>query len=159
MAFFTIMDQYHEISDSALWSISSFKAGFGVAQLRQKDSNTYWQTDGPQPHKLNLQWYFSNNYRAKRMNISNISIYVDYKLDESYTPSKIVVKAGGCGTFQPVQTFTVNEPSGWLDIKLDAPIRTFHLQICVVQNHQNGKDTHIRQVKIFSPLESAEYEQ
>lgn len=46
-----------DISDSARWSISSAKPGFGVAQLRETNADSYWQTDGPQPHHLDLQWY------------------------------------------------------------------------------------------------------
>lgn len=34
---------------------------------------------------------------------------------------------------------------------LDGPLRTFCLQIKVVSMHQNGRDTHIRQIKIFGP--------
>jgi hypothetical protein len=32
-------------------------------------------------------------------------------------------------------------------------IRAQCLQIAVLANHQNGKDTHVRQVKIFSPTQ------
>ena len=31
------------------------------------------------------------------------------------------------------------------------PLRTFLLQVCVVSMHQNGRDLHCRQVKIFGP--------
>lgn len=146
------MDEFREISGCAQWSISSYKPGFGIQQLRQNDTETYWQTDGPQPHLLNLQW-------QKRMYISRITLYLNYAQDESYTPSKVVVKSGGYGNFQAVQTSTFHEPMGWCDIIFDEPIRTFHLQICVIHNHQNGKDTHIRQVRVFSPVgEYTEYE-
>lgn len=33
------------------------------------------------------------------------------------------------------------------------PLRTFFLQIAVMAMHQNGRDTHIRQVKIYAPRE------
>jgi anaphase-promoting complex subunit 10 len=33
-------------------------------------------------------------------------------------------------------------------------LRTFFLQIAIVAMHQNGRDTHVRQVKIFAPRES-----
>jgi anaphase-promoting complex subunit 10 len=35
-----------------------------------------------------------------------------------------------------------------------SPLRTFFLQIAIVAMHQNGRDTHVRQVKIFAPRES-----
>ena len=31
--------------------------------------------------------------------------------------------------------------------------RTFMVQIAVLSNHQNGRDTHMRQIKIFAPVE------
>jgi len=33
----------------------------------------------------------------------------------------------------------------------EAPIRAFFIQICILQNHQNGRDTHVRQVHVYSP--------
>ena len=32
-----------------------------------------------------------------------------------------------------------------------SPVRAYVLQIAVLSNHQNGRDTHIRQVKLFGP--------
>jgi anaphase-promoting complex subunit 10 len=37
---------------------------------------------------------------------------------------------------------------------VQAPLRTFFLQIVILAMHQNGRDTHIRQVKIFAPRET-----
>lgn len=87
------------------------------------------------------------------MPISRIAIYLDYKMDESYTPSKIQIKAGGFGNFQHLHTVDVNEPSGWIEVTFDEVVKTFHLQISVLQNHQNGKDTHVRQIKVFTSLD------
>lgn len=33
------------------------------------------------------------------------------------------------------------------------PLRTFFLQVAIIAMHQNGRDTHIRQVKIYAPRE------
>ena len=46
-----------------------------------------------------------------------------------------------------------------LEGKGDAPeqgalLRAHFLQICVVSMHQNGRDTHIRQAKVFGPRRS-----
>lgn len=47
------------------------------------------------------------------------------------------------------------EPSGWIVIPLrtinNKLVRTFMVQIAVLCNHQNGRDTHLRQIKIRSP--------
>ncbi|KFM59942.1 Anaphase-promoting complex subunit 10, partial [Stegodyphus mimosarum] len=52
----------------------------------------------------------------------------------------------------------LNEPSGWVRIPLkdvlDQPIRTYLVQIAVLSNHQNGRDTHLRQIRVHSPVEN-----
>ncbi|KAG9347104.1 hypothetical protein JZ751_006031 [Albula glossodonta] len=51
------------------------------------------------------------------------------------------------------------EPSGWIHIPLldlvNSPIRTFMIQIAVLANHQNGRDTHMRQIKVYTPVEES----
>tara|TARA_B110001452_G_scaffold53627_1_gene41058 strand:+ start:1585 stop:2136 length:552 start_codon:yes stop_codon:yes gene_type:complete len=138
-----------EIGDLAVWSLSTAKPGNGVEQLRDDNCDTYWQSDGPQPHLINIQFH-------KKMRIHEIVIYTDFKLDESYTPSKISIRAGT--TFHDLQEIHVeelNEPSGWVTIlppKSDTGVlRTHFIQVAVLANHQNGRDTHIRQIKIYTP--------
>ena len=65
-----------------------------------------------------------------------------------------------CGThfndLQEIEVVDLHEPSGWLLIPLkdiqERPIRTYMVQIAVLSNHQNGRDTHMRQIKIHSPV-------
>jgi anaphase-promoting complex subunit 10 len=51
----------------------------------------------------------------------------------------------------------LSEPSGWQTIPLkdlhDRDVRTFMVQIAVLANHQQGRDTHLRQIRIHSPVE------
>jgi anaphase-promoting complex subunit 10 len=91
-----------DISDDAVWSLSSCKGivfiihllflitifysqllleGLGVHQLLDDRSDTYWQSDGLQPHTITIEF-------QRKTDISFIVIYLDYKADESYTPSK-----------------------------------------------------------------------
>lgn len=46
---------------------------------------------------------------------------------------------------------------GWVHVSIrdlrDKPIRVFMIQLAVTSNHQNGRDTHMRQIKIHSPIE------
>ena len=114
------------------------------------------RSDGPQPHLINIQFH-------KKMRIHEIQVYTDFKLDESYTPSKISIRAGT--TFHDLQEIHVeelNEPSGWVTIlpaREPAPddagaqtaLRTHFIQVAILANHQNGRDTHIRQIKIYTP--------
>ncbi|KAG5439539.1 hypothetical protein PCANB_002114 [Pneumocystis canis] len=135
-----------EIGNLAIWTVSSSKPGFGVEQLRNDSVDTFWQSDGPQPHYINIHF-------IKKL----LSFYTQYRQDESYTPSKISVRAGtGFHDLQEVITLDLNEPSGWVHVTLgdcgkDGLLRTHLLQLCVQANHQNGKDTHIRLVKVFAP--------
>ena len=65
-----------------------------------------------------------------------------------------------------LQQVELNEPSGWTIIHLHEPlsaetettpattsaVRAFMIQIAVLSNHQNGRDTHLRHIKIHSPV-------
>lgn len=140
-----------EVGGIATWSLSSSKSGFGVEQLRDNCMDTYWQSDGPQPHLVNITF-------TRKITIKNVCIYVDYLLDESYTPCKISIRAGNSYTdLQEVEQIEMEKPTGWVIIGLkhegtEEPIRACHIQIAILGNHQNGRDTHLRQVKIYSPV-------
>ena len=45
-----------EIGKLAVWSVTSAKPGNGVELLRDSRDDTYWQSDGAQPHLVNLQF-------------------------------------------------------------------------------------------------------
>ncbi len=140
-----------EVGCQATWSLSSCKPGFGVDQLRDDTVETYWQSDGQLPHLVNIQF-------RRKVTVHDVAVYTDFKLDESYTPSKISVR---CGTnfndLQEIEVVELNEPAGWVVIPLkdlnDRLVRTFMVQIAVIANHQQGRDTHLRQIKIHSPME------
>ncbi len=55
--------------------------------LRDGKTDTYWQSDGVNPHYITIQF-------PKRVHILELRIYIDIKQDESYTPNKITIKAG-----------------------------------------------------------------
>ncbi|KAJ8008546.1 hypothetical protein DPEC_G00106000 [Dallia pectoralis] len=143
-----------EIGSQAVWSLSSCKPGFGVDQLRDDNLETYWQSDGSQPHLVNIQF-------RRKTTVKMLCIYADYKSDESYTPSKISVRVGNnFHNLQEIrQQLEMVEPSGWIHIPLldsvNNPIRTFMIQIAVLANHQNGRDTHMRQIKVYTPVEES----
>ncbi|CAI5711098.1 unnamed protein product [Hyaloperonospora brassicae] len=149
-------DGRREVGDDAVWSLSSAKPGNGVDQLRDNKMDTYWQSDGVQPHLINIQF-------SRKTAIKELVMYLDYKLDESYTPKKIAIRSGN--TVQDLKEIHVQhlaEPDGWISMPLytagsseQAPLRTFFLQIAILAMHQNGRDTHIRQVKIYTPREAS----
>ncbi|CAI5451679.1 unnamed protein product [Caenorhabditis angaria] len=141
-----------DVSQMAVWTLSSCKHGYGVSELLNDSVEKYWQSDGPQPHTITIEF-------QKKTDVSFIMIYLDFKNDESYTPSKIVAKMGSSQQdFFFKRTLTLTEPQGWQvidmrDLKLN-PQRGWLIQLQVVQNHQNGRDTHIRHVRIIGPSRS-----
>ena len=51
-----------------------------------------------------------------------MAVRLDFKLDESYTPNKIVVRAGSShADLKEIETVVFNEPNGWQQIPLKAP--------------------------------------
>ncbi|KAK6346303.1 anaphase promoting complex subunit doc1 [Orbilia blumenaviensis] len=144
-----------EIGHLASWTVSTSKPGCGVAELRSEDTNLFWQSDGPQPHLINIHF-------AKRVFVKRIRVFLDYAQDESYTPTKIAIYAGtGYHDLQEVCVLEFNQPTGWQEAPLegvhaDGILRTFLIQVCVLSNHQNGKDTHVRGLQIYSPLQYLE---
>ena len=56
-----------------------------------------------------------------------------------------------------VDQIELSEPVGWVCVPMkdinEKPIRTFMVQIAVLSNHQNGRDTHLRRIKIRSPVQ------
>jgi len=168
-----------EIGDLAVWSLSTAKPGNGVEQIRDGSCDTYWQSDGSHPHFINIQF-------ARRAAISCLSLYMDYALDESYTPKKLCIRAGMTHhDLADIRSLELHEPQGWITIPLAAPpdpldllilqqqqqqqqqqqkteqvkditvtnrpLRVHFIQISIISMHQNGRDTHVRQVKVFGP--------
>ncbi|KAJ7521218.1 hypothetical protein O6H91_19G042900 [Diphasiastrum complanatum] len=111
-----------EIGKLAVWSVSSAKPGNGVDLLRDSNYETYWQSDGAQPHLVNIQ--FQKKVRLKEIKVVELV-----------------------------------EPVGWVNVSLCPNeskefLRAFLVQLAVLSNHQNGRDTHIRQIKIYGPRQS-----
>ena len=163
-----------EISSLASWTVSTAKPGNGVAALRSPDPSLFWQSDGPQPHLLSIHFF-------KLVSIVHIRIFLDFERDESYTPTKIQFLAGmGVHDIQEFAEMSFDSPTGWIDVDFSnvGPVepdsdderndskeidwskrpvlRAFLVQVKILENHQNGKDTHLRAVQLFSRDEALE---
>jgi anaphase-promoting complex subunit 10 len=101
-------------------------------------------------------------------------IYLDFVSDESYTPTKIQFLAGmGVHDLLEFAEMSFEQPTGWIDVDFSkigdhqlvggggggdgewrqpaAPVlRAFLVQVRILENHQNGKDTHLRAVQLFA---------
>ena len=159
-----------EIGREALcWQLSSAKPGNGVEQIRDQSTDTYWQSDGQtQPHLIQVHF-------ARRVAISHVCLYLDYNLDESYTPKTISIQFGMTThdlmpAIADATTIELNEPNGWCIIPLTSPpdplddldedptesaprriVRAHMIQIEICAMHQNGRDTHVRQIQLYGP--------
>lgn len=84
----------------------------GVDLLRDGRDDTYWQSDGVQPHLITLQF-------QKKVWVAGIALQTDYKLDESYTPHRISIKAGSCWSdLREIRSVDLVEPQGWVLVPL-----------------------------------------
>lgn len=105
-----------EIGREALcWQLSSAKPGNGVEQIRDQNTDTYWQSDGlAQPHLIQVHF-------ARRVAISHVCMYLDFNLDESYTPKHIAIQVGMTTQDLVPAVYSANlvelrEPVGWVII-------------------------------------------
>ncbi|EON96755.1 putative anaphase-promoting complex subunit 10 protein [Phaeoacremonium minimum UCRPA7] len=97
--------------------------------------------------------------------IRALRFFVDYNQDESYTPTHILWFAG-TGEHNLIQfaESTLTNPSGWQDVQVEGSgggsdgnsLCAFVVQMQVKENHQNGKDTHIRGIKVYGFDERAD---
>jgi Anaphase-promoting complex, subunit 10 (APC10) len=220
-----------DISSLATWTLSSSKPGCALPQLRHPSPSHFWQSDGPQPHTLTLHFF-------KLVAIVKMRVYLDFDLDESYTPTKMRFFAGMSegglvefGTWEVQEevdpetgetTSGVEKVRGWIDISLKGVggrdtsyrgadltprskkptkgsipraeydrklgfgsetraqkgplpgnkeqqpdedillaatggdvLRCMVVQVRICENHQNGKDTHVRGFQVFARDENA----
>ena len=149
-----------DVSDRAVWTVSSAKHGSGVNQLLDGDHDTFWQSDGVQPHSVSIQ------FRSLTC-ISMVAVLLDYSVDESYTPRKIIVQAAT----NPTDTSDVGDaemdaPKGWVlircfeDLEKESPKKHPYatcVKLIVQENHQNGRDTHVRGIRVFTPKPASQY--
>ncbi|KAG5650524.1 hypothetical protein H0H81_011929 [Sphagnurus paluster] len=114
-------------------------------------------SDGPQPHFITAEF-------PRKVAIQKVSIHLSYQSDDSYTPSALAVRAGtSTGDLQDVRVFALDKPEGWITFDVSAetneegdgpaPVHAYMLRVIVVANHMSGKDTHIRGMRIYGPIE------
>ncbi|KAL8809877.1 MAG: hypothetical protein Q9223_004724 [Gallowayella weberi] len=139
------------INSLASWTVSTHKPTCGIPALLSPTSNTFWQSDGPQPHTLTIHFF-------KLVHIAKLRILLDFRKDESYTPTRMQFLAGtGHHDLCEFGGWEGAQPVGWVDVPLEGTgkdggwgLRAFLVQVRVLENHQNGKDTHVRGVQIFA---------
>lgn len=89
------------------------KYNMDLTRLVLADSvDTYWQSDGAQPHLISIQFF-------RKMAVREVALYLDFKLDESYTPKKLSIRSGSTvHDLKEVRVEHIVEPTGWVTIPL-----------------------------------------
>ncbi|KAK2637118.1 hypothetical protein Ddye_031910 [Dipteronia dyeriana] len=94
-------------------------------------------SDGAQPHLINIQF-------QKKVKLQLVVLYVDFKLDESYTPSKISIRAGdGFHNLKEVKTMELVKPTGWVSLSLSGndPRISGHCSLVVATTNDGDRRT------------------
>ena len=133
----------------------------------------------PQELALYLDHKADESYTPK-----NVSVRVGNSLADLKARGPALAPPPLTRQAQEVCNVTLEEPKGWLHLSLLPPVvaglegcvraqlalarrsrprqhcserkapRAYLVQVAVVGNHQNGRDTHIRQAKVFGPRQS-----
>lgn len=135
-----------DIASECCLAVSSAKSGCGVSRLIDGSTETFWQSDGPQPHAVHIEL-------RQKTRVVALAIYVCYQSDESYTPFRLRVLAGSHpNALREICTREVDQPSAWIIFDMRdgtrPPPPVHNMQLLVLQNHHSGRDTHIRRLKV-----------
>mmetsp|Transcript_5081 Transcript_5081/g.15214 ORF Transcript_5081/g.15214 Transcript_5081/m.15214 type:complete len:174 (-) Transcript_5081:111-632(-) len=133
-----------DVTMAATWSVSSAKVGNGVLQLLDGDATTCWQSDGSTPHIIYATF-------PHRVLVKEVQILVNHEADESYTPAKVRLRVyTGLEGINIGDVVELNQPRGWIGLPIDFVVGVFTIQIGIFANHQNGRDTHVRGVRVLA---------
>jgi anaphase-promoting complex subunit 10 len=130
------------IEDILSFQLSSAKPGNGVEQLCDPSLETYWQSDGvSQPHWIQIQL-------PRRLPVTHVALYLDYQLDESYTPRTVQIETGltvvqdtmsalsnHSTALSDAPIMELHEPVGWCIFPIHIPPDPFDTNI---SDHNNG---------------------
>jgi anaphase-promoting complex subunit 10 len=144
-----IEDNMIEVGHLGLWSASTSKSKCGIENLRDDNLDTFWQSDSIQPHKITIQY-------TRCMPFTRISFYVNGEEDESYAPHHMSIRAGNSlNALLEVKRLKLEMHKGWIHVDLgegaeNTPIQACIVQLVILKNFDRGRDTHLRQVKIYA---------
>lgn len=132
-------------TDDATWIVTSSRSGHDVGCILEPSLDSFWQSEGPLPHIITV-------YFPYLVQLTEMRFYSDYKLDESYTPLEIMIRLGiQRNDLHDLHILELDRPDGWVHIPLtdidDKPIPTYVLQLIVLSNYQDGRDSRIRSIR------------
>ncbi|CAR24639.1 DOC domain-containing protein [Lachancea thermotolerans] len=139
-----------DITNLAYWKASSQKDGNPVSQALDDNPTTFWQSDGLQPHKIEISF-------SKRVDIVQFALFLSLVVDESYTPQIIKIYAGHSASDATLyKTLEVRNVNCWVALTFednrpeDNLLKCQYIRMIIPVNHENGKDTHLRGARIYA---------
>ena len=123
-------------------------------------ADTYWQSDGPLPHTVTIQFF-------RRQSIAELALFLSFGDDDSYTPEKFTVRSStglrdDLADLRHIELPEGVRVSGWVRVPLHAAgkrgaqryLRSSFLQLSVTYMYSNGRDLRIRAARVLVPDEA-----
>ncbi|KAI8888802.1 galactose-binding like protein [Backusella circina FSU 941] len=105
----------------ANWSVSSHRPHWGPEKLRDNNPLTYWQSDCPDAKKYHI---IDLTFRQATI-IKQVSMFIDFYQDESYTPKTVVIRGGNSiRDLVDVLTFECPQTVGWVNADISEATET-----------------------------------
>lgn len=142
------------VTNLANWRASSDKIGNPISQALNDNAESFWQSDGSQPHQIDI-------YFRRRVDLILLAMFFSLQWDESYTPRVVQIYAGyGPADARFYKTVEVRYMNGWAALRFqdnrphDGLLKCKFLRLVFPLNHENGKDTHLRGIRLYSKATS-----
>ncbi|OQS53489.1 hypothetical protein EHP00_2664 [Ecytonucleospora hepatopenaei] len=125
------------------FQLSSSKRGYGLKELLLEDLKEYWSSDAVLPHRITILF-------NKKEFIYSIELYLSFSKDESYTPENVNWYFNGVE-----RSVNLTEPEGWTAFMICD--KTAKIDLVITGNHTDGKDSHVRNLRIKKSPEEIFY--
>ncbi|ELP93081.1 anaphase-promoting complex subunit, putative [Entamoeba invadens IP1] len=139
-----------EVTREAFVTVSSSRIGYGLSNIFDNDKTTFWQSNGNVPHTITFLFDEIKNFAFVR-------VYISHSQDETYTPTKLILKIG-VSMYDMIDNvwFESENPEGWCYLTRNPKVkcRGSCLQLVITENSNGGRDSHIRQIEVYAFDES-----
>ncbi|KAL6950232.1 hypothetical protein ACO0QE_000908 [Hanseniaspora vineae] len=139
-----------DVTNMVYWKASSSKADRPIGNITDANPATFWQSDGFLPHIIEA-------HSVKKLSLTSINMFFSLTMDESYSPYLIKVYAGnGLLDLTLIRTLEVLNVNGWVSFRFGPgsessdTLECQYLKFIIYTNHQNGKDTHLRGIRLLN---------
>ncbi|KAI5185007.1 anaphase-promoting complex subunit 10 [Nematocida homosporus] len=121
--------------------VSTYKPDHGPEELFSDDLEKYWHTDGNLPHHIEIEF-------EEIKHLLEIRLTLGHAQDKSYIPKEIDIRCG------KTKDSIVSVKKALISDKLSIANITVNQDCCILQmvilsNHQEGRDSRIRGLSLF----------